>query len=321
MDMEDMDMTHKAKEHEESRSAFSQFRAEVEKARRLVGIDEAKTPRFGAYAAVDCLYRGHSSGSHALQPSLMRAIKSFAGRTGNVPRLALLDMGEAEREEALAGVQDLESQLFYEFAPRGKKLVPNMDSDWDILFLMQHHGLATRLLDWTQSFGVALYFALSPWLNNREKREDSFITSDEGDWPSPSIWVLNPNQLNMMEEGWESDDILAPRFLDDDDESSYGDWLGDIDDPGVGWDLPRVIFPETLNDRLYAQHGLFTIWGDLHEPLEDLVGGDVIRQVVLPKQALRAALEFLSDAGICESTLFPSLDALANDLQRKYGIL
>jgi len=37
------------------------------------------------------------------------------------------------------------------------------DEDWNLLFTMQHHGVMTRLLDWTESFAVALFFAYDNW--------------------------------------------------------------------------------------------------------------------------------------------------------------
>ena len=49
------------------------------------------------------------------------------------------------------------------------------------LTLMQHYGLPTRLLDWSESPLVALYFALS---------------SDEDAKADAAVWVLNPMKLN-----------------------------------------------------------------------------------------------------------------------------
>ena len=62
---------------------------------------------------------------------------------------------------------------------------PSSDELDEWLFLMQHYGLPTRLLDWTESSLIALYFALD--LNNVEETDRN-----------PIVWILNPLELNSV---------------------------------------------------------------------------------------------------------------------------
>jgi hypothetical protein len=224
-----------------------------------------------------------------------------------------------KKVHSIEKLQELEGELFYEFLPRAQKLLPHIEDDWDVLFLMRHHGVATRLLDWSQSLGVALYFALRNIVSDPNLRARA-MRGDVGEaWTQPHIWILNPIRLNSNERSWDFPGLLAPRFMDNGDES-YGDYLADFEDPGMDVELPFAVLPEVLNDRLNAQRGVFTIHGDIHAPMEDMLGRDVLVKVDLPLEALPAALVFLEDSGLCESVLFPDLDALGRDLHRKYRL-
>jgi hypothetical protein len=70
----------------------------------------------------------------------------------------------------------------------------NRSSLWEWYFLMQHYGLPTRLLDWTESPLVALFFALA----------ESSPKQEHG----PCVWILNPAELNRKSVGDEH--IVVP---------------------------------------------------------------------------------------------------------------
>jgi hypothetical protein len=230
----------------------------------------------------ECLYRGHADTSWPLLPTLLRHCQR-----ANIKHRSK--------------IRDLESALFFEFRPRASELHAGPVTDWDVLFFMRHHGVATRLLDWTEVLGVAIYFALA-------------TAAPE---PRPCIWLLNPYALNQV--SWEIADFVAPEYLPQGD-YSYAEYLTDYgEDAGFDWDKPVAIYPEQKSKRLRAQRGYFTIHGEKIAPLDKLVPS-AVQKVELPPAAVRDAREFLAAAGIDEELLFPDLDALARYLHRKYEI-
>jgi hypothetical protein len=77
--------------------------------------------------------------------------------------------------------------FFIEFKRRAPQLithrVPDSDLDWYIL--MEHHGCYTRLLNWTDSALVGLFFAI-----NSNAPTDTAVNTDA------AVWMLDPSWLN-----------------------------------------------------------------------------------------------------------------------------
>jgi hypothetical protein len=264
----------------ESRRIWAQVLERIRAARMELDVRENE----------DWWYRGQAS-THKLRPSLFR----------------LLEQKFTEIDGDPKSIYELEYDLYFEFSCLGPGMQETGLSSWDKLFYMRHHGLPTRLLDWTESLGIAIFFALS-----------SASRTGEG---LPVIWVLNPARLNELVLEVDRD-LYSPRYLgydwENDEEWDYEDFLifasGKFD-----WEGPVAIYPEQKNPRMRSQHGLFTIFGEIVEPLEKQFP-EVLRSVEIPEVAIPAAHEFLDEAGIDESVVYPDLDGFVAAMLGRYGL-
>ncbi|MCG5054496.1 MAG: FRG domain-containing protein [Myxococcales bacterium] len=178
-------------------------------------------------------FRGHSKAlTHRLLPSAYR-------------------LKEGEYHEARA---------FNEFWARGRALrqFDQLDSnaDWDWYFAARHHGLPNRLLDWSLSPIVALFFATEGGGNDEDHR----------------VWVLDPCWMNKLLHDDEA--IWMPHDSPLDKDMAL--WLpADMDGKGnsqeasVNNERPVAIYPAQTNDRLVAQMGMFTLHGKNRASLDE----------------------------------------------------
>jgi hypothetical protein len=232
-------------------------------------------------------YRGHRSSRWELQPTLHRLVERFTSRF-------TAPAGAEQRREILRAEY---KRIYRRFKADAWPLLDARErSDWGIVFAMQHYGQPTRLLDWTESFACALFFAQL----RRDRNEEA------------AIWALDPQALNKVTAS--ADALIA---VDED--------MSEANVDGREWhpkwvapdrDLPTIaVAPVFTNPRMTAQRAAFTMAGDVFEPLDreipSLVDDGYLHKFVLPPDTFDAAAAFLKTAGLDPYSFFPDLQGLA----------
>jgi len=170
------------------------------------------------------------------------------------------------------------------------------------LILMQHYGLPTRLLDWSQGLLIACYFA---------------VNQDLHDKPA-SLWALNPYKLNEVNRPVDSN-LLIGIFPDTSKEiQSMVDLAFTPYDERTynGHRVLSMSAPE-LDLRMLVQWSVFTIHAS-EKAMEELPDQEnYLREIIIPAEdryPLRQAVKII---GYSRSRLFPDLQSLAEDLSRE----
>jgi hypothetical protein len=194
---------------------------------------------------------------------------------------------------------EIEHNLFHDCYARSPDLLRAGRSSWEALSILQHHGIPTRLLDWTESFAASLFFALA----GAHQCE-------------PHVWIVNGFRLNQAAGVARQGRIpLAGVDLLPDYEATFVR----IDDP-EDWPYRKPVFVQIpwSNERVTAQQGFFTVHPD-STPLDEACPRWV-RKIEIPSDAIPGARRFLEITGLNEYVLFPDLQGLGNFLRERYRL-
>lgn len=174
---------------------------------------------------------------------------------------------------------------------------PHDSFDW--LFLMQHHGVPTRLLDWSESPLAGLYFAVEDFA--KYQNQDA------------AVWCLRPSELNKNANIFAEEDHFIPSF-EEEVLQSYS--IERLSQERRVKQLPLATIATRNNPRIQAQLGVFTIHHLDDRPIEEIGNQSHVIKYVIPSDHRETMLEQLRLLGISKFSMFPELASIGDNIKR-----
>ena len=201
----------------------------------------------------------------------------------------------------------LEAPLIRSFRKYANRNDVPYDSTWNWLALGQHHGLPTRLLDWTYSPYVALHFA---------------TTTPESYDVDGVVWAIDylrahellPKTLRAVLED-EGANVFTAEMID-----RVAKRRADLDVLAEDEDFVLFLEPPSLDQRIVAQYALFSLMSGPDASLDEWCAAhaELVRRIVIPAELKWEVRDKLDQANVTERVLFPGLDGLSAWLRRYY---
>jgi hypothetical protein len=257
----------------------------------------------------DHLFRLLFEGAHDQKLDRFRSPYVFRGMCGRYDlRPSLHRLGHPPDRLPL-----IEKAMFRNFQKYAHHEVPSGTSQWKWLSIAQHHGLPTRLLDWTFSPLIALHFATN---------EMNKMATDGVVWMVDFVKCREylPEDLQLVLKNHYaigfSAEMLDGRFANIYDVENAKGALGEF-----------VLFfePPSLDPRIVNQFGLFSLMNQPEARLDGWLEAhcdpepSLARRIVIPAGLKWEVRDKLDQMNATERVVMPGLDGLSAWLKRWYA--
>ena len=255
-------------------------------------------------------FRGHSNASYRLTPSVLRNVTPLSDARGNA-----LKGDEILRADGFSVTGPNPERMLDEFKRRAVPFLnfePKNDFEW--LFLMQHHGIPTRLLDWTTNALVALYFSVEHLSSKNTKcskdAASKFLEGDEFRDDGMAVFCINPNKVNNELHSLQYPvDVSANAEI-------WAPYTRPTSPSNLDTFAPLCILAPHISPRIRAQSGIFTLHGSNIWPLDRYsVLQPLIHKIFIPYSSTKSIKKDLSNLGFTSSFIYPDLDGLAREIR------
>ncbi|MDY6894577.1 MAG: FRG domain-containing protein [Thermotogota bacterium] len=191
--------------------------------------------------------------------------------------------------------QKTEHQIVQEFRSKGpvyglNPIPRENNNEW--LFLMQHTGAPTRLLDWCEGLMVALFFALHE--------------------ENPILWMMNPNQLNRI-AGLVLPENNYPICWGNEASPAHKNIQAPFREGQGAIEYPIAFIPTYIHPRMASQKSVFTVHGSKPISLASIDGFSQIEKISISPDHRHDVLDELDFCGISYSSIFPDYDGLGKE--------
>jgi len=199
----------------------------------------------------------------------------------------------------------LEEHILRNFARYSRPHLQHATNEWELLVAAQHHGVPTRLLDWSYSPLVAAHFATMG-----DQDVDRVI------WRLD--WKRMHRKFGLPELALLIDDLhrLVGR------DGAFTPWRL-IGEGSKAKPFACMIDPPTLDARISAQTATFTLCSDTSHAFDVFLAEhdleDALTRFVIKRASAACVRDQLDLAGMDERRLFPDLDGVAAQMRRYYS--
>lgn len=203
-----------------------------------------------------------------------------------------------------------ENKLITRFKERSVPyLTHRLEDAWELLFLMQHYGMPTRLLDWTENPLIALFFALSSAQKNSTGGYDN----------DAAVWILSPAKWNrcVFSHNSYQGGAMSPT-------ETMVNSYAPTKDYQYMHEQPVALLGIHNSPRIVAQRGSFSLFGKSLSPMETTYTNgnfeqDTLKKIIIPSTNIGDILNKLIWMGITDAVIYPDLEGLAKETKRLFG--